>query len=109
MLPGDKPVPNCNTNNRSNQRARIIDRTSINRQNSREGQENQDIDDIHKREQIDRDAPAAELERSVDRLAALQLADEDEEDGNTVGDIQRDGGQGDKRVEGRCGGDVDEG
>jgi hypothetical protein len=51
----------------------------------------------------------AELKRPVDRVAALQLADDDEEDWDAIGDIQRDGGQGDKCVESGRGGDVDEG
>jgi hypothetical protein len=51
----------------------------------------------------------AELKRPVDRVAALQLADDDEEDRDAIGDVQRNSGQGDKRVESGRGGDVDEG
>ena len=95
MLPRDKPIPYRNTNNRTHQWPRIIDRTSINRQNSRERQENQNINDIYERKQVDRDAPAAQLEGPIDGMAALQLADDDEEDGDAVGDVQRDSWQGD--------------
>jgi hypothetical protein len=109
MLATNKPIPNRNTNHRPHQRPRVINRTRINRQHRRERQEDQNVHDIYQRKQIDRDAPAAELEGAVDRLPALQLADQHEEDRDPVRDVQRDGGEGDERIEGGGGGDIDEG
>lgn len=92
LLPINKPIPNRNANHRAHKRARIINRGRINWQHRRERQEDQNIHDIYQREQIDRDGPAAELERTVNRVSALEFADHHEEDRDAV-EVHRDGGE----------------
>jgi hypothetical protein len=105
----EEPIPKSKDKRRPPHRRRIIHARSGHWDGNGEGQEDDDVDPVQHGEQVDRNAPPAQIEGAVGWVTALDLPNHDQGDRDDVADVERERGERQNGVESRGRTDVDQG
>jgi hypothetical protein len=107
LMPTRKPIHQRKQHDSPQYRRRIVHRRARDRQNRGKGEENDDEDAKRQAGDVHGDAPAAEVEGAVGRVAALEFSEESEGEWDHVGEVQAHCGEGEDGAEGGGVADVD--
>lgn len=104
----NEPIPQRDEHDGGSERTGVVHVGGNDRPDSRQGYKAEDKENVHHGKRVDRDSPAAKLERAVAVLLASEFADQNERDRNAVADVKSDQRERDERIECRGAADVDQ-